>query len=119
MSKTHRPVIELNKSGDVTPSKIEVIKNLIFGEQIEAYDAEFEKLKQDIIAKKKVLNELIEEVKTEVSQSIDNVSTDLNIRITEVEQNLGNKVEELQSEAVNKETLGKLLIDLGERIKKK
>jgi archaellum component FlaC len=115
----NRSVIELNNKAEDATSKIEVIKELIFGEQIKEYDSEFEKLKKEILAKKKALNELIEEVRTELSESIDNVSTDLNIRITEVEQNLEGKIDELQSEKVNKETLGQLLIDLGEKITKK
>ena len=118
MSK-NQPVIELNKKAEDATSKIEVIKELIFGEQIKEYDSEFEKIKKEILSKKKALNELIEEVRTELSEAIDNVSTDINIRISEVEQNLEGKIDELQSEKVNKETLGQLLIDLGEKITKK
>ncbi len=116
MSKDQKAVIELNKKDDDTASKIEVIKNLIFGENIQAYDSEFESLKQDILNKKKVLEELIEEVRTELNTAIDNVSTDVNIRITELEENLENKIEHLETDKVNKKMLGKLLIELGEKI---
>lgn len=120
MSKPDKPVFELHqKAEEDSKSKIEAIKNLIFGEQIEAYDSEFEKLKEDMMSKKKALEDLLEEVRLELSQSIDNVSTDLGIRITELESSLENKLNDLESAAVKKEELGKLLMDIGERITKK
>jgi uncharacterized protein YoxC len=120
MPKADKPVFELHqKAEEDSTSKIEAIKNLIFGEQIEVYDAEFEKLKADIQAKKKVLDTLIEEVREELTSSIDNLSTDLSIRITELEENLEGKLEDLESATVNRKELGRLLVDLGERVAKK
>lgn len=121
MSKDEQPVISLNKGQDdaLSKSKIEVIKNLIFGENIQAYNTEFEKLRKDILTKKKSLEALIEEVRSELQSSIDDVSTEVNDRINRVEENLENKIEDLQSEIVQKEELGKILIQLGEKISKK
>lgn len=116
MSKNDKAVIALNKKEDDTNSKIEAIKNLIFGDNIQAYDSEFESLKQDILNKKKVLEELIEEVGADLRTAIDNVSTDVNIRITELENNLDSKIEDLGAETVNKKILGKLLVELGEKV---
>ncbi|MEL6918095.1 MAG: fructose 1,6-bisphosphatase [Bacteroidota bacterium] len=119
MSKNQKAVIELNNKEDQAASKIEVIKNLIFGEHIEAYDSEFELLKKDILEKKQALQQLVEEVRSELNDAIDSVSTDVNIRITELEGNLENKIDFLESEKVSKELLGKLLIDLGEKVSSK
>lgn len=117
MSKNQKPVINLhdNKEAD---SKIEAIKNLIFGENIQAYNSEFENVKEDILNKKKVLEDLIEEVGTELRQSIDTLSTDLNIRITDLERNLEDKIDHLDKKSVDKDALGNLLIELGEKISK-
>ncbi|NER12932.1 fructose 1,6-bisphosphatase [Leptobacterium flavescens] len=100
-------------------SKIEVIKNLIFGENIEAYNSEFDNLKNDILKKKKELESLVEEVKSDLNQTLDNLSTDINIRITELENSLEEKADNLDAAKVDKETLGKLLVDLGEKIRNK
>ncbi len=97
-------------------SKIETIKNLIFGENIQAYNSEFETLKKEINDKRNELKDLIEEVQSELNSLIDNVSTDVNIRITEVENNLNDKIENLDTEKVSKKTLGDLLIKLGNQI---
>ncbi len=102
-----------------TASKIELIKHLIFGENIQAYESEFELLKKDILSKKKQLEELIEAVRTDLRMSIDDVSTDINIRITELEDKLESRFEDLEKGQLQKEELGDLLIELGEKIRKK
>ncbi len=118
MSKNQKAVINLHENQE-TESKIEAIKNLIFGDNIQAYDSEFETLKQDILDKKKILEDLIEEVSTDLRKSIDDVSTDVNIRITDLEKSLEGKIEDLDSKSVDKDLLGKLLINLGEKVSSK
>ena len=97
-------------------SKIEAIKNLIFGENIEQYNSEFDTLKKDLEKKKKVLEDYIDEVRNELMQSIDSLSTDVNIRITDLEDALNAKTESLTEQKIDRKELGKLLIDLGEKI---
>lgn len=97
-------------------SKIEAIKNLIFGENIEQYDSEFNTLKKEIQEKKEALESYIDEVRHELMQSIDSLSTDVNIRITDLEDSLQAKTEALSEEKVDRRELGKLLISLGEKI---
>ena len=119
MAKKHEAMFKLEDKIESSVSKIDVIKNLIFGETIQAYDAEFEELKKDILKKKKVLEDLIEEMRTELDTAMDNVSTEVNIRITELEKNLEGKIEDVGDDMVNKKMLGKLLIQLGEKISDK
>lgn len=97
-------------------SKIETIKNLIFGENIQQYDSEFEALKKDILAKKEELKLLLEETTQEINTLVDNLSTDLNIRITELENEFSDKVEGLESKKVDKKILGDLLVKIGNQI---
>jgi len=99
-------------------TKIEAIKNLIFGENIQEYNSEFDNIKNDILAKKQALENLIEEVRSELIQNIDNLSTDLNIRITELETNMENKLDDLDEKKVDRRQLGQLLVNLGEKIGK-
>ena len=119
MSTNSKAVIDLNKKEEKLESKIEQIKNLIFGENIQAYDSEFEALKKDILEKKRVLELLIEEVRVDLNTAIDSVSTDVNIRITELEDKLEDRIEQLDSEKLDKKLLGNLLIELGEKVSKK
>ncbi len=117
MAKENKAVNEQNTNDP--SSKIEAIKNLIFGENIAAYNSEFDKVKRDISSKKKELENYIEDTRKELNQAIDNLSTDINIRITELEDNLADKAEMLDSKKVDKKTLGDLLISLGEKITQK
>ncbi len=107
------------KGSNDPSSKIEAIKNLIFGENIAAYNSEFEQVKKDIAAKRKELRDYIEDTHKELNQAIDNLSTDINIRITELEDTLADKADMLDSKKVDKKILGDLLINLGEKINQK
>ncbi|NNC34333.1 MAG: fructose 1,6-bisphosphatase [Croceitalea sp.] len=117
MFEPDKSVIKLNQKDEATASKIELIKQLIFGENIQAYESEFELLKKDILEKRRVLEGLVEEVRTELSNTIDNLSTDMNIRITELEENLEQKFENLEKD--HRDTLSNVLIELGEKLAKK
>lgn len=97
-------------------SKIDAIKQLIFGENIQEYNHEFEAVKQDILNKKKELVDLMEDVKAELLQNIDNLSTDINIRITELENTLEDKTDALEDKKLDRKLFGDLLIKLGEKI---
>jgi hypothetical protein len=106
--------IDLNVNDQT--SKIDAIKQLIFGENIQEYNHEFEAVKLDILNKKKELELLIEDVKAELFQNIDNLSTDINIRITELENTLEDKAEALDDKKLDRKLFGDLLIKLGEKI---
>jgi len=116
MSKKNETMFKLEDKIESSVSKIDVIKNLIFGDTLQAYDIELDELKKEILQKKQVLDDLIEEVKTDLNNSIDTIATDVNIRITELEKNLDAKIEDLDETSVNKKILGKLLVELGEKI---
>lgn len=114
MSKdSNQPLID-NQIESV--SKIETIKNLIFGDHIEQYDSEFDALKKDILSKREELKQLLEDTTKELNTLVDNLSTDLNIRITEVENNFSDNIDNIEAKKVNKKTLGELLIKLGNQI---
>jgi len=108
--------IEVPEQTNEATSKIEAIKNLIFGENIAEYDSEFEALRKDLKQKRQELEDFIEDTKKELHVAIDNLSTDVNIRITELEDSLTIKTEKLTEKKVDKKTLGDLLINLGEKI---
>ena len=97
-------------------SKLEAIKNLIFGENIQQYDSEFEALKKDIDAKREALQNYVDETRDELMKSIDSLSTDVNIRITELENTLDDKADALDEKKLDRKLFGDLLIKLGEKI---
>ncbi len=119
MSTNNKAVIDINNKDEQMGSKIDLIKNIIFGEDIKAYNSEFELLKNDILEKKKALQELIEEVREELNTALDSVSTDVNIRISALEEKLEDKIDQVDEDKIDKNMLGNLLIELGEKVTKK
>lgn len=101
---------------DATTSKIEAIKELIFGENIQEYDYEFESIKADILKKKNELEALIDTTKRELLQSLDSINTDVNIRITELDDKVNEQNDTLNDKKLDRQLLGDLLIKLGEKI---
>ena len=115
MAKNDKTTTDNINANDPT-SKIDAIKQLIFGENIQEYDHEFEAVKKDILSKKKELESLIDDVKIELLQNIDNLSTDINIRITELENTFDDKTDALDEKKLDRKLFGDLLIKLGEKI---
>jgi len=103
-------------NGEEQASKLEAIKNLIFGENIAEYDSTFADLKKDIEAKKKFLENYVDDVRKELEQHIDSMGTDINIRITDLESKLEEKADALDADKVDKKQLSNLLISLGEKL---
>ena len=66
--------------------RLEAIKNLIFGENIQQIDQEFQAIKNHIEKRKEELEDFIAETRKELNSTIDNLATDLNIRITDLER---------------------------------
>lgn len=97
-------------------SKIDVIKNLLFGENITSFEQEFDAIKEDILSKKKELNDLIDSTRAELDTAIDSLSTDLNIRITELEDRFNDKSDDLNAKKIDKKLLGDLFIKLGNKL---
>lgn len=96
--------------------RLEAIKNLIFGENIQQIDSDFSTLKQHVETRKEELEAFIEETRKELLGVIDNLSTEVNIRITDLEDNLNEKIEDLNDKKVNRSDLGSMLVSLGEKI---
>ena len=115
MAKNDKTSTDNINANDPT-SKIDAIKQLIFGENIQEYNHEFEAVKLDILNKKKELENLVDDVKAELLQNIDNLSTDINIRITELENTFEDKADALDEKKLDRKILGDLLIKLGEKI---
>jgi gas vesicle protein len=113
---TKEPKENINGNSKDTTSKIDAIKELIFGENIQAYNSEFEAVKADILAKKEELQNLISTVESELLQNIDTLSTDINIRITDLENSINDKMYTLDKKKVNRKLLSELFIKLGEKI---
>ncbi len=108
---------EDQQSQDIANSKIEAIKNLIFGENIQEYNHEFEALKSDIAKNREEMLAYIDDARKEIMTALDNITTDVNIRISDLEQSLNDKTEAIDNQKVSLDSLGDLLVRLGKNMK--
>ena len=113
-----------NSSDQIAPNslesaqRLEAIKNLIFGENIQQIDQDFLSLKTLIDKRKDELENYIEETRKELLHAVDNLSTDVNIRITDLEASLEHRAAALDHKKMDRSALGSLLINMGEKIMK-
>ncbi len=120
MAKNEKPIFELHpRKDDDSASKIETIKNLIFGDSLHNLENEFETLKADILAKRKELHDLMDESRTSLQKAIDDVSDDVHARLTQLEGKLSDRIGDIEKSAMDGNELGDLLVELGKRIKGK
>ena len=105
-----------NGSASNSSSKIDAIKELLFGEEINVYDQQLELLKQDVLNKKAELDKLIQEVKKDLNKSIDDLGTDVNKKLNNLEQKFEKRATTLDEKKVDKKMLGSMLVKLGEKI---
>lgn len=119
MSKNSPSEIEQPASATLESSqRLEAIKNLIFGENIQQIDQDFQGIKNLIEKRKEELENYIEDTRKELLSTIDNLSTDVNIRITDLESALNEKTDNLNHKKLDRITLGNLLVNMGEKIMK-
>jgi len=115
-SKNNNPQ-PLEPSNETNSSKLEAIRDLIFGENIQQYDSEFELLKKDILTKRQELHDLVDETREELNKTVDNLSTDLNIRISDLESKMESDLDSMNAQKVDRSMLSDALISLAEKIK--
>lgn len=108
--------IQNNSKVAAADSKIDAIKQLIFGDNIAEYSQEFETLKNELEQRRQELTGFIDETRKELMRAIDNLGTDLNIRISDLEESINQRTEDLDTKKLDKSILGDLLIKLGEKI---
>ena len=112
MSKTDQKDELLSKES----AKLQAVKELIFGEDMQSYNQQFSELKDIIESRRKELESLMDSIKSELETNLDNLNTDMNIRITELEKALESRLDKIDGAKVDRKALGKSLESLGKKL---
>lgn len=93
-------------------SKLQAVKELIFGQEIQDYSKQFKEIEDKFEA----LHSLLDDTKQLLNEKIDLLDKELNGKLVKVEEQLIAKIEKLQASKTDRDKLGKLLISVGEKL---
>lgn len=98
-------------------AKIDAIKELIFGENIQQYDVEFKEIRDSIKLAQKQMNERLENTAAELKNLIDTVQNEQNQKLSDLQSKMNEEVASLKSTKLDRQLLGDLLQEIGGKIK--
>ncbi len=101
---------------DATNSKIDAIKELIFGNNIKEYEHEFNEIKNIIAHNKEEIERNLNEAKNEIFDAMEELREDLNRQLDELHLNMNNEIDRLQENKTDRSLLVKLFSDLSKEI---
>lgn len=97
---------------DQEASKIQAVKELIFGTEIKNYEKEFQEI-QDHLAE--IEQKLVDESNARES-AVQQLEKDMEARLDKLEATLTKKIEELEDKKTDRAALGKMLVQIGEKL---
>ena len=99
-------------AADSELSKLQAVKELIFGKEIQDYDAEFKRIHEAI-----ALNRDTNSTDTEnLEKALDKLEKQLTARIDKLEAEMLKKIAHLDDKKTDRAKLGKMLIQIGEKL---
>ena len=115
---------EPGMSGD---PKIEAVKQLIFGENMQQYDSEFNEIKalikktrteieNELNDTRDALNKLINQTKDTLNSDVNDLRSDMNKKVTQLRSDMDEAVADLDERKVNRKLLGNMLQEIGRQI---
>ena len=124
MAKQKEAPQESGLSGD---PKIEAVKQLIFGENMQQYDSEFnevraliKKTKQELVDEvdetRTALTDLINETRESLNKALSDLRTDMNKKVSQLREDMDESVADLDDRKLNRKLLGALLQEMGKQI---
>jgi len=97
-------------------SKIDAVKELLFGQNMQEYDARFNQLQELILKNSKEYQTLFKSSQKELIQELQKTNRELAKRIEKLEATLQDKVHELKESKVDRQHLSSLLNDLASKL---
>ena len=122
--KEEAPKAPANPASD---PKIEAVKQLIFGENMQQYDNEFNEIKNlikktrteiesELNETRDALNKLINQTTDALTNEIQDLRSDMNKKVTQLRADMDETVADLEDRKLNRKLLGTLLQEMGKQI---
>jgi len=118
---------EVSGAGMSGDPKIEAVKQLIFGENMQQYDSEFnevratiKKTKQELVNEidetRTALTDLINETRESLNKALSDLRNDMNKKTSQLREDMDESIADLDERKVNRKLLGELLQMMGKQI---
>ncbi len=96
--------------------RIDAIKDIIFGENMKEYDAEFKKIKEYIEEQKIILETAIDSLRSDMDKMMEELRGDFDDSVKSLKEKTLEELSNLDDAKANKATLGSMLEDIGKKL---
>jgi len=96
--------------------KMEAVKQLIFGENMQQYDSEFSDIRALIKKTRAELENELTETREALTNTINDLRTDMTKKMTQLRSEMDDAVQDLDERKVNRKLLGAMLQEMGQKI---
>ncbi len=107
---------EVSENGISGDPKIEAVKQLIFGENMQQYDSEFNEIKALIKKTRTEIENEINDTRDALTKMINDLRSDTTKKMTQLREDMDEAVSDLDERKVNRKLLGAMLQEMGKQI---
>jgi|GEM_PF-816594 len=101
---------------ETSDPRIDAIKDIIFGENIKEYNAEFRKIKEYIEEQKAILETAIDSLRSDMDKLLEEVRNDFDDSVKSLKDRTLEEMNNLDDAKTNRATLGSMLEDIGKKL---
>ena len=109
---------QTDKNENQNDQRLEAIKELLFGQNVQEYRDEFRELKDQIKSQSKKSEEKNSELDSILSERIDQLESKVNEQFTAMNKRIEDGLAKLTVNTVDKKSLSSILIDIAQRLDK-
>lgn len=97
--------------------KLGIIRDIIFGQNMEDYNQQFNELKSLVDEKRNELDDYIRSVKADLQEKIQELDSMMKDQMNNLEGSFAARTSRLESDKMDRSKLGDLLVEIGNQIK--
>lgn len=98
------------------PSQITAIRDILFGNNMQVYEAEFNAIKDLVAQNKATTDEQLQQQLSQINESLNNLEQRLMLAIKKNHEEVLEELRKLDNAKLDKVQLGKMFIEIGNKI---
>lgn len=98
------------------PSQITAIRDILFGNNMQAYEAEFNAIKDLVAQNKATTDEQLQQQLSQINESLNNLEQRLMLAVKKNHEEVLEELRKLDNAKLDKVQLGKMFIEIGNKM---